>query len=52
MYEFDNVMRIFRTEDPLFIQVVPSNGIGFIGTSEKEPVGEGEPLPKREFSLS
>ena len=49
--EYENIMRIFRDEEPLFIQLVPENGIGFVGTSEKEPIGEGEFLADMSMSL-
>ena len=39
--KFVEIMDILRHEEPLFITVVPSNGIGTISTSN-EPIGEEE----------
>ena len=39
--KFEEIMNILRHEKPLYITLVPSNGIGTISTSN-EPVGEEE----------
>lgn len=39
--KFEEIMNILRHEEPLYIALVPSNGIGTISTSN-EPVGEEE----------
>jgi len=39
--KFEEIMNVFRYEEPLFITLVPSNGIGTICTSN-EPIGEEE----------
>jgi hypothetical protein len=39
---FEAVMGILRFEKPLYIFLDTSNGIGFLGTSQLEPVGEQE----------
>ena len=38
---FEEIMNILRHEKPLYISLVPSNGIGTISTSS-EPIGEEE----------
>ena len=38
---FEELMDVLRHEEPLYISVVPSNGIGTISTSN-EPIGEEE----------
>lgn len=42
MADYAPMMDMLRNEKPLYIQFVPENGIGFIGTRELEPVGEFE----------
>lgn len=39
--KFEEIMSVLRHEEPLYISVVPSNGIGTISTSN-EPIGEEE----------
>lgn len=39
--KFEEIMNILRHEKPLYISLVPSNGIGTISTSG-EPIGEEE----------
>lgn len=39
--KFEEIMNILRHEEPLYITLVPSNGIGTISTSS-EPIGEEE----------
>jgi len=39
--KFEEIMNVLRHEDPLFITLIPSNGIGTISTSN-EPIGEEE----------
>ena len=39
--KFEEIMNILRHEEPLYITLVPSNGIGTISTS-LEPIGEEE----------
>jgi hypothetical protein len=39
--KFEEIMNVFRHEKPLYIGLVPSNGIGTISTSS-EPIGEEE----------
>lgn len=39
---FSNVMDMLRYEKPLYIFLDTTNGIGFLGTSQLEPVGEQE----------
>ena len=39
--KFEEIMNILRHEEPLYITLVPSNGIGTISTSN-EPIGEEE----------
>ena len=39
--KFEEIMNILRHEEPLYINLVPSNGIGTISTSN-EPIGEEE----------
>lgn len=39
--KFEEIMNVLRHEEPLYITLVPSNGIGTISTSN-EPIGEEE----------
>jgi len=39
--KFAEIMNVLRHEEPLYITLVPSNGIGTISTSN-EPIGEEE----------
>ena len=39
--KFEEIMNVLRHEEPLYIALVPSNGIGTISTSS-EPIGEEE----------
>lgn len=39
--KFEEIMNVLRHEAPLYITLVPSNGIGTISTSN-EPIGEEE----------
>jgi hypothetical protein len=39
---FNDVMGMLRFEKPLYIFLDTGNGIGFLGTSQLEPVGEQE----------
>lgn len=39
---FEAVMGMLRYEKPLYIFLDTTNGIGFLGTSQLEPVGEQE----------
>ena len=39
--KFAEIMNLLRHEEPLYISLVPSNGIGTISTSS-EPIGEEE----------
>jgi len=39
--KFEEIMNILRHEDPLYLTLVTSNGIGTISTSN-EPIGEEE----------
>ena len=39
--KFEEIMNVLRHEKPLYISLVPSNGIGTISTSS-EPIGEEE----------
>jgi hypothetical protein len=39
--KFEEIVNVLRHEEPLFISLVPSNGIGTISTSN-EPIGEEE----------
>lgn len=36
------ILQVLQTEKPLYASVVPASGIGHIGTSATEPVGEQE----------
>ncbi|MBW2480726.1 MAG: hypothetical protein JRF38_12110 [Deltaproteobacteria bacterium] len=39
--KFEEIINVLRHEEPLYISLVPSNGIGTISTSS-EPIGEEE----------
>ena len=39
--KFEEIMNVLRHEEPLYLALVPSNGIGTISTSN-EPIGEEE----------
>ena len=39
--KFEEIMNVLRHDKPLYISLVPSNGIGTISTSN-EPIGEEE----------
>jgi hypothetical protein len=40
--QFNDVITTLRYEKPLVFNFTPSNGIGTVGTSTREPVGEQE----------
>jgi len=42
---FEEIMGILRYEKPLYVALVPSNKIGYVGTADLEPVGEEESDP-------
>ena len=41
--KFEEIMNVLRHEKPLYISLVPANGIGTISTTN-EPIGEEEPI--------
>lgn len=40
---FETLMETLRREEPLYVGMVDTNLIGFVGTDAVEPVGEEEP---------
>ena len=42
--QFNDVVGMLRNESPLFLRISEPSLIGYIGTSEAEPVGEEESL--------
>ena len=43
--QFGDVIGILRQEKPLFIRLSTPSGVGYLGTTDSEPVGEEEGSP-------